>query len=138
MKLILELQVPPELQVILQQLKAAAQVYVEGATAFPPAEPTSTSVNVQPAEQAEEPVKDQPTSAPASRKPKAKVKSEVVAEPQPPAKQVTLADAKVAILSRENGHAEATALLHKMGKSKLAELDSNELVTFLEELGLAT
>lgn len=137
MKIVLELQFPPELQEILQQVKTAAQVYVEGATAFPPAEPTSASANAPPAEPAEEPVKDQPPSAPVSKKTRSKTKA-VEETPAETPKTFTLADAKVAILSRENGHAEATTLLRKMGKSKLAELSGDELVTFLEQLGLAT
>lgn len=123
MKIVLELKLPKELEAVLQNLSQAALVYTEGATSFPPAEPTKVSASAPPAEPVVEPAPVTPPSAPVFEPVKAKV---------------SLAEAKDMILSLEGGHALAMEKLKAKGFKKLADLNGEQLVDFLAELGVAS
>jgi hypothetical protein len=154
MKLIVEVQLPKELQDLVTLLGQAARIYSEGAMAFPPEE-ASTSASASTAEPAADSApkasksskrkKDSPSESPTS--------SESPTGPSPKTESTTpsnlslavestlplptLNDVKVKVMSLENGHALATGLLKKMGKGKLSELSGHELVDFLSQLGVA-
>ena len=123
MKITLEIKLPKDLEQLLQHLHQATLVYTEGATSFPPAEPTKASASAPAVEPAAEPAKGTPPSAPAL-------------EPSKP--RVTLADAKNKILAMPNGHALAMERLKEKGLKKLGDLNSEQLVDFLLELGVAS
>lgn len=124
MKIVLEVALPKELETFLQNVSQAALVYTEGAKSFPPAECIRPdSVSVPCAAQVEEPAQASPPSAPVS---------------QPAKVKVSLAEAKDKILSLEGGHALAMEKLKAKGFKKLADLNSDQLVDFLAELGVAS
>lgn len=125
MKITLEIKLPKELEQLLQNLNQATLVYTEGATSFQPQDCQKACVSVQIAEPAEEP-------APAINR------SAAVSEPKKSEPAVTLAVAKQAILSMENGHALAMERLKAKGLKKLADLSQDQLVDFLAELGVAS
>lgn len=128
MKITLELKLPKELEMFLQNLSQAALVYTEAATSFQPAEEPKASANVQVAVQAEDPAPVSPAS------------EVVLTAPEPRASKpkVTLAVAKEAILAMPEGHALAMERLKAKGLKKLADLSQEQLVDFLAELGVAT
>lgn len=124
MKIVLEVKLPKELETFLQNLSQAAFVYTEGATSFPPAECTPPdSANAPCAAPVVEPAQVSPPSAPVS---------------QPAKVKVSLAEAKDKILSLEGGHALAMEKLKAKGFKKLADLNGDQLVDFLAELGVAS
>ena len=125
MKITVEIKLPKELEQLLQNLSQATLVYTEGATSFQPQDCQKACANVQIAEPAEEP-------APAINR------SAAVSEPKKTEPAVTLAVAKQAILSMENGHALAMDRLKAKGMKKLADLSPEQLVDFLAELGVET
>lgn len=146
MKLIVEVQLPRELEDLVSRLSQSLLIQTEAALAFPPAE-ESTSASAQPAGTSEQ---SEPKVSKSSKRKKDSSTESTTASDSPTSqpqqsslaaavetKQPTLNDVKLTVMAMENGHALATNLLKKMGKGKLSDLSGHELVDFLSQLGVA-
>lgn len=137
MKLQLEIQLPSELARLVETLIQAASIYTEGAKAFPPAdcvpsaavaEQVPPTVTTEPTQQSDRSAEPAPMPAPKTKTAKAKAAKPAVPSPT---------EIRERIASAEGGLERAKQLLVSRGKQKISELNEEELVSFLADLGVS-
>ena len=137
MKWTIEIQVPEQLEQLLNLIGQAAKVYTEGALAFPPPAGTCASAPCAAAsEPASENKRSKRTKAAAVEQPAPEPQTQPQ-EPAPVVKTIDLATAKTAIMAIPGGTKKAAEVLKARGKEKIIDLSPSELVELLADLGVA-
>lgn len=141
MKWTIEINVPEQLEQLLNLISQAAKVYTEGALAFPPAE-GSPCANAQcaavsaPASESKR-SKRTKNAAAVVEQPAPEPQTQTQPEPAPLVKTIDLATAKTAIMAIPGGTKRAAEVLKARGKEKIIDLSPSELVELLADLGVA-
>ena len=130
------LNLPPELSDLVSRLNQFLLIHNEAALAFPP---TSTSVSAATAEPAEE---QTPKASKSSKRKKdspteVSEPAPVVTEVAPEPTGISVEEVRQKIFGIPGGLEKAKEVLVSLGKQKLSDLSTTELVSFLAELGVA-